>query len=30
MVADADMAETAQVRLTQRFLRSILADAEVF
>jgi DNA-binding transcriptional LysR family regulator len=30
MVADADMAETAQVRLTQRFLRGLLAEAGNF
>lgn len=30
MVADAEMAETAQVRLTQRFMRSLLADAGDF
>jgi DNA-binding transcriptional LysR family regulator len=30
MVADTDMAETAQVRLTQRFLRGLLADARDF
>ncbi|KRB82387.1 LysR family transcriptional regulator [Sphingomonas sp. Root710] len=30
MVADSDMAETAQVRLTQRFLRSLLAEAGDF
>jgi DNA-binding transcriptional LysR family regulator len=30
MVADADMAETGQVRLTQRFLRGLLAEAGNF
>jgi DNA-binding transcriptional LysR family regulator len=30
MVADAEMAETAQVRLTQRFLRTILREAGDF
>lgn len=30
MVADADMAETAQVRLTQRFLRKLMAEAGDF
>lgn len=30
MVADIDMAETAQVRLTQRFLRGLLAEADDF
>lgn len=30
MVVDADMAETALIRLTQRFLRGLLADAEDF
>lgn len=30
MVADTDMAETAQVRLTQRFLRNLLAEAGDF
>jgi len=30
MVADIDMAETAQVRLTQRFLRGLLAEAGDF
>lgn len=30
MVADADMADTAQVRLTQRFLRNLLAEAGDF
>ncbi|WP_245654135.1 LysR family transcriptional regulator [Novosphingobium rosa] len=30
MVADADMAETAQVRLTQRFLRGLLEEAGPF
>jgi DNA-binding transcriptional LysR family regulator len=30
MVADPDMAQTAQVRLTQRFLRNTLQRAEIF
>jgi len=30
MVADAEMAETAHVRLTQRFIRGLLADARDF
>ncbi|WP_327751881.1 LysR family transcriptional regulator [Sphingobium sp. SJ10-10] len=30
MVADAEMAETAQVRLTQRFIRGLLAEAGDF
>jgi DNA-binding transcriptional LysR family regulator len=30
MVADADMAETAQIRLVRRFLRGLLADAGDF
>ncbi|KKC26044.1 LysR family transcriptional regulator [Sphingomonas sp. SRS2] len=30
MVADSEMAETAQVRLTQRFLRTLLAEAGDF
>jgi DNA-binding transcriptional LysR family regulator len=30
MVADADMAETAQVRLTQRFLRKLMTEAGDF
>jgi DNA-binding transcriptional LysR family regulator len=30
MVADADMAETSQVRLTQRFLRNLLTEANDF
>jgi len=30
MIVDADMAQTAQVRLTQRFLRGLLREAGTF